>query len=84
MNFICGKRPVGRPRKRWLDLIEDLNWLKPFETPSKRNAARLDGPRGVTAESTDPTTLNKNRVKSKENGIPLLNLTGRNVLFLLL
>ena len=37
-NKVHGKKPVGRPRGKWLDFIEDLNCGFDLEASAKRNA----------------------------------------------
>ena len=55
-----GRRPVGRPRTRWTDYIEDLRW--------NRNDGGDGRPWGVAAQSwaTAPATLRKKRAMKKE------------------
>ena len=38
-----GRRPVGRPRTRWTDYIEDLGWNRLGPHPSKRMKVMEDG-----------------------------------------
>ena len=39
---VSGKRPVGRPRTRWLDYIEDLGWNRFGLHPSKMQLVLMD------------------------------------------
>ena len=39
---VSGKRPVGRPRTRWLDYIEDLGWNSLGLHPSEMQSVLVD------------------------------------------
>ena len=39
---VSGKRPVGRPRTRWLDYIENLGWNSLGLRPSKMKSVLVD------------------------------------------
>jgi len=42
LGKVKGKRPVGRPRTRWVDYIEDLGWNRLGLQPSEMLAAVAD------------------------------------------
>ena len=60
---VNGKRPVKRPRTRWLDYFEDLGWNRLGLYPSEMQSVLVD--REVWPGAAAPATLKEKRVKKK-------------------
>ena len=66
-----GRRPVGRPRTRWTDYIEDLGWNRLGLGPSEMMEVMED--REVwrlNLEILPPATLTEKRATKKEEELP--------------